>query len=196
MYIDRYIVVDIDIYSALLIYIATIPRVSSNKYKGPHASHHRRARPPNDRRFKREPGTQSESRGGLKADLPLRTVQIGRFSQCPVDARGMPCGSGSVRHCCGTETRTPDGEAQPVGIPSGCRRREACVFSADRPLCRREIGNSMTFTNACVLAILGTRSTVSRCHSPPVQRRGFCVDLMLFMRRFGLCSAWLFNLHF
>ncbi|RNC35722.1 hypothetical protein TcCL_Unassigned01359 [Trypanosoma cruzi] len=87
--------------------------------------------------------------------------------------RGAPCGSGSVSHCCGTDTRMRNGEAQPVVVAAGCRRRATCVFSAVWPLCCREIGDSVTFTNACVPAILGTRCTFSRWNSP-ARRRAFC----------------------
>ncbi|RNE96474.1 hypothetical protein TcG_12994 [Trypanosoma cruzi] len=89
-----------------------------------------------------------------------------------------------------------DGETKLVGISSGCRHRATCAFSAASPLRRREIGDRVTFHQRMrVRAILGTRCTVSRWHSP-VRRWGFCLGLMFFMRRFEPCSAWLFNLHF
>ncbi|RNC55018.1 hypothetical protein TcCL_ESM07503, partial [Trypanosoma cruzi] len=138
----------------------------------------------------------AEPGSGVNADLPLRTVPVGRFSQCPFDARCVPCCSGSVGHCCGTETRMLDGKAKPVVIPSGCRHRATCAFSAAWPLRRRGISDSVTLIKACVRASLGKRCAVSRWHSPPVQRQSFCVGLMFFMRRFKPCSAWLFNLHF
>ncbi|RNF04426.1 hypothetical protein TcG_10854 [Trypanosoma cruzi] len=72
----------------------------------------------------------AEPASGVNADLSLRTFPVGRFSQYPVDARGVPCGSGSVRHCCGTETRKLDGETKLAVISSGCRHRSTCIFSA------------------------------------------------------------------
>ncbi|RNC56021.1 hypothetical protein TcCL_ESM06429 [Trypanosoma cruzi] len=83
----------------------------------------------------------------------------------------MPCGSGSILHCCGTESRMLDGEIQPVLILSVCRRQATCASSVAWPLCHHEIGDSVTLMNGCVRAILSTRCTVSRWHSHPARRR-------------------------
>ncbi|EKF99663.1 hypothetical protein TCSYLVIO_009413 [Trypanosoma cruzi] len=90
MYVDRHVNIGMNIYSALLIYIyiVTVPRVFSNKYEGPHASHHRRARPPNDRRCEREPGTRSGSRSG------------GREAHCTATHPPRGQRGGSIIRCC------------------------------------------------------------------------------------------------
>ncbi|KAF8304385.1 hypothetical protein TcBrA4_0045980 [Trypanosoma cruzi] len=114
--------------------------------------------------------------GGAGADLSLRMVHVDRFSQSPADACGMPRGGGSVRHCCGAESRMLDGEIRPVAIPSACRRRETCAFSAVSLLCRPGIRDSGTLMNGCVRAILGKRRAVPR--RPPSEAK--------YSGRFGL----------
>ncbi|KAF8301135.1 hypothetical protein TcBrA4_0051830 [Trypanosoma cruzi] len=114
--------------------------------------------------------------GGAGADLSLRMVHVDRFRK----ARPMPvacrAGGGSVRHCCGAESRMLDGEIRPVAIPSACRRRETCAFSRYHSLCRPGIRDSGTLMNGCVRAILGKRRAVPR--RPPSEAK--------YSGRFGL----------
>ncbi|RNC35400.1 hypothetical protein TcCL_Unassigned01722 [Trypanosoma cruzi] len=114
-------------------------------------------------------------------------VHVGRFSRSPADACGMPCGGGSVRNCCGAESRMLDGEIRPVVIPSVCRRRETCAFSAVSLLCRPGIRDTGTLMNGCVRAILGERRTVPRRRSPARRRRP--PSEAKYSGRFGLTPA-------
>ncbi|RNC32040.1 hypothetical protein TcCL_Unassigned05393, partial [Trypanosoma cruzi] len=63
------------------------------------------------------------SRGsGVDADSSPRTAHVSRFARRPVDARGMPCGGASVRHCRSAKSRMLDGKIRAVVIPSWRRR--------------------------------------------------------------------------
>ncbi|KAF8305524.1 hypothetical protein TcBrA4_0041210 [Trypanosoma cruzi] len=60
------------------------------------------------------------SRGsGVGADFSPRTAHVGRFSRRPADARGMPCGGASVRHCHSAKSRMLDGKIRAVVIHRG-----------------------------------------------------------------------------
>ncbi|RNC33257.1 hypothetical protein TcCL_Unassigned04066 [Trypanosoma cruzi] len=70
---------------------------------------------------------------GVDADLFHCTIHVRRFSRCLVDARGVPCGGGSVRHFFGAKSHMLGGETPPVVIPSGSRRRANCVWHPSPP---------------------------------------------------------------
>ncbi|KAF8285472.1 hypothetical protein TcBrA4_0037840 [Trypanosoma cruzi] len=65
---------------------------------------------------------------GVDADLFRCTIQFRRFSRCLVDARGMPCGGGSARHCFSAKSRMLGSKTPPVVIPAESRRRANCVW--------------------------------------------------------------------